>query len=201
MNMYILNIFTCKISKLEHGRANGNMGATCSTHCSIVPGGSDPRGPSTATSVLEAASPDEATVLITHRNLYRKAESVAANQLRNATPELRADHATVLAAVELDGCALRFASYELRTDIDVVLRAVANDGYALKETSPEIQNDFAVCIAACSCYGSSLQFCSERMRGNPSVVTAAIQNRLPQKLNRFLYLVCLVHPDHHRCLP
>ena len=65
------------------------------------------------------------------------------NVLSYATPELRGDREIVLAAVKLEGGALRFASTELRGDREIVLAALKKDWGAGKWVieSPELIKD------------------------------------------------------------
>ena len=61
-----------------------------------------------------------------HRRLLLAAVAINGYALRHASPELRADRILVLAAVKRNGHALQYAAAQLKADRDVVLAAVAS---------------------------------------------------------------------------
>eukprot|EP01050_Picozoa_sp_SAG11_P014015 SAG11_NODE_1684_length_4449_cov_7.642299_5_plen_84_part_01 len=63
----------------------------------------------------------------------------AKHAIRDAAPAVQADKEVLLAAVAMNGTALKYAAVELQADKDVVLAAVAMDGTALKYAAAELQ--------------------------------------------------------------
>lgn len=96
--------------------------------------------------------------------------------LEEAPLQVRADRASVLKAVTLDGEALRYASIKLRADKQVVRRAVENSAKALKFASKSLRNDFVVVHQSVLQEGMSLQYASRELCDHDLVVSAAIKN-------------------------
>ena len=110
----------------------------------------------------------------------RRGEALAAVKadgmaLKNASPELQADHEVVLVAVQQNGRVLEYASPELRADREVVLAAVRQNGRALWYVSPELKADREVVLAAVRQYGPALKYASPELRADREVVLAAVQ--------------------------
>lgn len=81
----------------------------------------------------------------------------------------------VLAALEMDGTALRHVNDEsIRDNERVVLAAVIQNGYALEYASERLRDDPVVVTAAVSQNGFALWFASQRSRSNRSIVQIAV---------------------------
>jgi hypothetical protein len=79
----------------------------------------------------------------------------------------------VLAAVSLNGPALKFASDELRADREIVLAAVRQNYKALRYVSDELRADREIVLEAVSLNGPALQYASPALRNDREIVLAS----------------------------
>merc|ERR1711920_859543 len=103
----------------------------------------------------------------------------------NASEELRRDEdvkeatlaserAALLAAVKVDGYALRSACKRLRADREIVLAAVKQNGKVLVFAPEDLRKDREVVMAAVKQNGKALVFAHASMKGDKEVVLEAV---------------------------
>jgi len=130
-----------------------------------------------------SALPEDCSLLLVRRSeqqlkwlerLTDLGSPYAARWLRNAPAEARADREIVLAAVELNGMALRWAAESLRADREVVLAAVATHGAALHFAADALRADREVVLAALrQSGGSALEDVAPSLKDDEEVLVAA----------------------------
>lgn len=99
------------------------------------------------------------------------------DSLRCVAPRLWADRAFVLAAVALDGAALRHAAAELRADEEVVLAAVAQKADAFRHAAPELRACREVVLSVVTRSGVALCHAAPELQGDREVALAAVAQR------------------------
>merc|ERR1712129_314635 len=92
-----------------------------------------------------------------------------------AAEELRSSRSFILAALQLNGRALRFASDILRGDPEVVLQAVQSDWRSLKHADRELREDRLFLQRAVHVDPLVLAFASEELRADPELVALSLQ--------------------------
>ena len=113
-----------------------------------------------------------------HRGEALQAVKVDGMALKNASPELQADHEVVLAAVQQNGGVVHLAPPELRADREVVLAAVQQNGWALEYVSPELRADREVVLAAVRQDGWVLKYASPELRADRELMNVKMSAAL-----------------------
>eukprot|EP01051_Picozoa_sp_SAG22_P002203 SAG22_NODE_97_length_20760_cov_43.302850_5_plen_1902_part_00 len=102
-------------------------------------------------------------------------EPIVLHHRHLATNELLDDRATVLAAVQVHGAAIKFAENRYHDDKEIMLAAVAQNGRLLREASANLRNDKDVVVAAVQQFGQALAFADESLKADKAVVLAAVK--------------------------
>jgi len=111
------------------------------------------------------------------REVVLAAVALDGHALRNASEDLKNDREVVLAAVAQDANALMWASEALHNDREVVLTAVTQNGRVFLWASEELKNDREVVLAAVAEYGSALKFASDTLMEDRDFILLIVHNK------------------------
>ena len=107
------------------------------------------------------------------RDAVLAAVSVNGLAIRSVAPEL-IDREIVLAAVRQFGLALSFVAPELQKDREIVLAAVQQYGWALRYAAPELQQDRDIALAAVQCNPGAIKFVDESLAADSTFLLDAV---------------------------
>jgi hypothetical protein len=97
------------------------------------------------------------------------------SQLRNASPEIKDDFATMSEAVKINPRVLELVSDRLKRDPEFVFLAVTKQGKMLQHADDTVKGNKGVVLAAVSQDGHALKFAASDLIGDIDVVLKAVQ--------------------------
>jgi hypothetical protein len=124
---------------------------------------------------FEKAWPHVSEALRGDKEVVMAAVQIDGDALRDASEAMRDDCDVVFAAVVTYGFALRHASDRLRDCISVVRAAVTETGFALRKASSKLRGNRELCLAAVATNGDALAYCSDTLKNTLDFVIAAVK--------------------------
>jgi len=102
--------------------------------------------------------------------------TISKYELESADDSLKKDKEFVLAAVRIDGLALKFADDSLKKDKEVVLAALLHSyGEAIRYADDSLKKDKEVVLAAIKQWGAALYYADDSLKKDKEVVLAAVK--------------------------
>ena len=122
------------------------------------------------------AQPDWTHYFKHHRHVALAAVTINGSALKYTDESLKRDRDVVLAAVTQDGYALQYAEENLKSDRDVVLAAVKKNAPALKYADESLKRDRDIVIAAVKKHVYAFKYADASFRRDRGVILVAVEH-------------------------